>query len=147
MAADLSLEALREEIDRIDEVIVRLLDSRARCAYAVGRVKRERGLAIYEPAREAAVMAHVKEVNARLGGPLDGDAIMRLYERVMDEARRIQRLEHDKPDGADATPAHELAEGEVTGSRAAGIADGAESTASAANRDERSAAGPGERTP
>lgn len=96
MAAELSLEALREEIDKIDEVIVRLLDRRARCAYAIGRVKREQGLQIYEPAREAAVMAHVRDVNASLGGPLDGDAVARLYERVMDEARRIQRIEHDK---------------------------------------------------
>ena len=39
MAAELSLEALRDEIDKIDEVIVRLLDSRARCAYTVGRVE------------------------------------------------------------------------------------------------------------
>jgi chorismate mutase len=93
MAAELSLEALRDEIDRIDEVIVRLLDSRARCAYAVGRLKRDQGLAIYEPQREAAVIAHVREVNARLGGPLDEQAIGRLYERIMDEARRIQRIE------------------------------------------------------
>jgi chorismate mutase len=93
MAAELSLEALRDEIDRLDEVIVRLLDRRARCAYAVGRIKREHGLAVYEPVREATVMAHVKAVNASLGGPLTTDAIERLYERVMDEARRIQRVE------------------------------------------------------
>ena len=43
MAEELSLEALRDEIDKIDEVIVRLLDSRARCAYAIGRVKKEPG--------------------------------------------------------------------------------------------------------
>lgn len=96
MAAELSIEALRDEIDKIDEVIVRLLDRRARCAYAIGRVKFELGLHVYEPAREAAVMAHVREVNASLGGPLDGDAVARLYERVMDEARRIQRIEHDR---------------------------------------------------
>lgn len=96
MAAELSLEALREEIDRIDEVVVRLLDRRARCAYAIGRLKREQELSVYEPSREAAVMAHVKEVNAALGGPLDSEAIGRLYERVMDEARRIQRIEHDR---------------------------------------------------
>ena len=41
MAEELSLEALRDEIDKIDEVIVRLLDRRARCAYAIGRVKKE----------------------------------------------------------------------------------------------------------
>jgi chorismate mutase len=93
MAAELSLEALREEIDKIDEVIVRLLDRRARCAYAIGRIKKEQGATIYEPAREAAVMAHIKEVNTMLGGPLDEGAIVRLYERIMDEARRIQRIE------------------------------------------------------
>jgi chorismate mutase len=93
MAAELSLEALREEIDKIDEVIVRLLDSRARCAYTIGRVKKEQGSSIYEPQREAEVMAHIKEVNARLAGPLDEGAIVRLYERIIDEARRIQRIE------------------------------------------------------
>jgi chorismate mutase len=97
MAEELSLEALRDEIDKIDEVIVRLLDRRARCAYAIGRVKKDQDLPIYEPQREAAVIAHVKELNIKLGGPLDEHAIVRLYERIMDEARRIQRLEakHD----------------------------------------------------
>ena len=93
MAAELSLEALRAEIDKIDEVIVRLLDSRARCAYAIGRLKHELGRPVYEPSREAAVIAHVRQVNQSLDGPLDGDVIARLYERIMDEARRIQRLE------------------------------------------------------
>lgn len=96
MAAELNLDALRDEIDKIDEVIVRLLDSRARCAYSVGRLKHELGRPIYEPAREAAVIAHVRQVNADLGGPLDGDAVARLYERIMDEARRIQRLEAER---------------------------------------------------
>lgn len=93
MAEELSLESLREEIDRLDEVIVRLLDRRARCAYAIGRIKRKRGLPIYEPQREATVIARVKELNIQLGGPLDEHAIARLYERIMDEARRIQRIE------------------------------------------------------
>lgn len=96
MAAELGLDALRAEIDRIDEVIVRLLDRRARCAYAIGRLKHEQGRPVYEPAREAAVLAHVRQVNGALGGPLDGDAVARLYERVMDEARRIQRIEAER---------------------------------------------------
>ncbi len=100
MAAELSVEALRDEIDQIDEVIVRLLDRRARCAYAIGRAKHAQGKPIYEPAREAAVLVHVRTVNATLGGPLDDGAIGRLYERVMDEARRIQRLEAERTDRA-----------------------------------------------
>ena len=96
MAAELSLDALREEIDKIDEVVVRLLDRRARCAYAIGRLKHELGLPIYEPKREASVMAHIKQVNASLEGPLTDDALARLYERIMDEARRIQRIEAER---------------------------------------------------
>jgi chorismate mutase len=93
MAAELSVEALRAEIDQIDEVIVRLLDSRARCAYAIGRAKQAAGRPVYEPSREASVLAHVRDVNRSLGGPLDDEAIVRLFERVIDEARRIQRIE------------------------------------------------------
>jgi chorismate mutase len=96
MAAELSIEALRAEIDQIDEVIVRLLDRRARCAYAIGRVKHAEGRPIYEPTREAAVLEHVRAVNATLGGPLDEDAVGRLFERVIDEARRIQRIEAEQ---------------------------------------------------
>ena len=93
MAADINLEALREEIDKIDEVIVRLLDSRARCAYSLGRLKHQLGTPIYDPQREKDVIAHVRKVNQALGGPLDGDVIARLFERVIDEMRRIQRIE------------------------------------------------------
>ena len=96
MAQDVNLDALRDEIDKIDEVIVRLLDSRARVAYTIGRIKHEMGKPVYEPAREKQVIAHVRAVNEALGGPLDGDAVARLYERVMDEARRIQRLEAER---------------------------------------------------
>ena len=103
MAAELSLDALREEIDKIDEVIVRLLDSRARCAFAIGRLKHQLGKPIYEPQREAAVLAHIRQVNESLGGPLDGDAVARLYERIIDEARRIQRIEAER-DAAPAEP-------------------------------------------
>jgi chorismate mutase len=93
MAAELGIEALRAEIDRLDEVLVRLLDRRARCAYAIGRAKQTDGRPVYEPGREAAVLAHVRQVNAALEGPLDDAAITRLFERVIDEARRIQRIE------------------------------------------------------
>ncbi len=44
------------------------------------------------------MIAHVRQVNEALGGPLDGDAVARLYERIMDEARRIQRLEAARDD-------------------------------------------------
>jgi len=104
MAAELNLAALRDEIDKIDEVIVRLLDSRARVAYSIGRLKHELGKPVYEPQREKDVLAHVRKVNEALNGPLDGDVIARFYERIMDEMRRIQRIEAERDAARHAEP-------------------------------------------
>ena len=80
------MDQLRERIDALDEALVRLLNERAACALAVGREKMAAGLEIYQPAREAEVLAHVQQVNS---GPLDDEAVKRLFERIIDEARRL----------------------------------------------------------
>ena len=84
-----SLEDLRRDIDRVDEVLVRLLNERARCACEIGRLKKELGVEIYQPDREKQVLDHVRGVAAE--GPLGPDAIARLFERIIDEARRLER--------------------------------------------------------
>jgi chorismate mutase len=83
------IDDLRQRIDWIDEQIVRLLNARAQCALEVGRCKKAAGLQIYQPAREKEVLQHVQHLNT---GPLDDGAIKRLFERVIDEARRLERL-------------------------------------------------------
>jgi chorismate mutase-like protein len=84
-----TLEDLRRNIDRVDEVLVRLLNERARCACEIGRLKKELGVEIYQPDREKQVLDHVRGVAAE--GPLGPDAIARLFERIIDEARRLER--------------------------------------------------------
>lgn len=100
-AAHAGIEELRRRIDRLDERIVRLLNDRAACALEIGRLKQVLGLEIHQPAREMEVLEHVRTAN---GGPLDAGAIARLFERIIDEARRLERLakeaqEHMKKDG------------------------------------------------
>ena len=85
-----SLDDLRGDIDRLDEVIVRLLNERARCVCEIGRLKKEAGVEVYQPDREKAVLAHVRGVGCE--GPLGPEAIARLFERIIDEARRLERL-------------------------------------------------------
>lgn len=85
----MSIERLRKEIDDIDEQLVRLLNERSMCAIELGRIKRELGLPIYSPERESEVISHVKGINP---GPLDADAVRRLFERIIDESRRIERI-------------------------------------------------------
>jgi chorismate mutase len=87
-AARAELARLRRNIDEIDEVLVKLLNQRARWALDVGQAKRGVDLPIYEPERETEVMRHVLGANR---GPLSAEAIERLFERIIDESRSLQR--------------------------------------------------------
>jgi chorismate mutase len=83
------LDDLRNRIDLLDESLVRLLNARAACALEIGRVKREMGVPIYQPERESEVLKNVLSHNR---GPLDQAAIKRLFERIIDEARHLERI-------------------------------------------------------
>ena len=84
-----TLDDLRNDLDRVDEVLVRLLNERARVACEIGRMKKELGIEVYQPEREKQVLAHVRGIAAE--GPLGADAIARLFERIIDEARGLER--------------------------------------------------------
>ena len=84
-----TLDDLRNDIDRVDEVLVRMLNERARIACEIGRIKKGLGIEVYQPEREKQVLAHVRSVAAE--GPLGPDAIARLFERIIDEARGLER--------------------------------------------------------
>ena len=85
----MSIEDWRDEIDRIDEELVRLLNQRSTCAIEIGRIKREIGQPVYSPSREKQVIEHVTGINS---GPLDDEGMQRLFERIIDESRRIERV-------------------------------------------------------
>jgi chorismate mutase/prephenate dehydratase len=84
----------RKKIDALDEQIVKLLNERAACAVAIGDIKRQNGAAIYEPQREQQVIAHARNANP---GPLAGEQVQDIYERIMDVMRSLQRPDHGVP--------------------------------------------------
>lgn len=88
-----AMDILRRRIDAIDRKMVGLLNERAGCAIALGRIKQDRGLPIYQPAREEEVLGNVQRTN---GGPLQSGALRRLFERIIDESRRIERVATDR---------------------------------------------------
>ena len=92
------LDELRVLIDGLDRDIVKLLNDRMRVVEDIGRIKRLAGLPIYEPKRESEVFANVIGSN---GGPLPPDGLRRVFERIIDEARTVQRMrmksDGDKP--------------------------------------------------
>lgn len=102
MAEGLSIEELRNRIDLIDAQLVRLLNVRVACAVEVGRLKHEMGLAVYQPEREAQVLNGVRRAATELAGPLTAEAVVRIFERIIDEARRAER---QKGKDGEAAPA------------------------------------------
>jgi chorismate mutase len=83
-----SIDDWRRRIDEIDRKLLELFNERSRCAIEIGKLKRELGLPVYQPEREQQVIANAERANQ---GPLDDTAIRRLFERVIDEARSIER--------------------------------------------------------
>ncbi|MBS1858286.1 MAG: chorismate mutase [Acidobacteria bacterium] len=82
------LEECRVQIDDIDRRIVELVNERTRVVEEIGRVKREAQLPIYEPKREEQVFANITASNR---GPIPADCVRRIFERIIDEMRTIQR--------------------------------------------------------
>jgi chorismate mutase-like protein len=83
-----ALAEFRRRIDEIDRHILRLLNERTRVVQQIGDVKQQVSLPIYEPKREDEVFANVTAHNT---GPLPSDAVKRVFERVIDEMRTVQR--------------------------------------------------------
>ncbi len=80
---------VRKRIDLLDDVLLRIFNERARLALEIGHLKKGAGLPVFDPAREKRIFARMKDENP---GPLDDGAIVRLFERVVDESRRLERL-------------------------------------------------------
>jgi chorismate mutase len=78
----------RKKIDELDRRLVELLNERAQAAVEIGRLKRDTKLPIYEPERERIVFENVQEMNR---GPLPGRDLVRIFERIMDVMRNIQK--------------------------------------------------------
>jgi chorismate mutase len=96
LAEVLTIEELRSRIDVIDEQLLRLLNVRVQCAVEVGKLKHEAGLPIYQPDRESQVLENVRQSATALSGPLTADAVVRIFERIIDEARRAERVASER---------------------------------------------------
>jgi chorismate mutase len=89
------LEDCRVRIDALDRDLLELLNQRTRIVEEIGRIKQELGLPIYEPRREDDVY---RNVTAHNGGPLSEEALKRIFERIIDEMRSLQKMRRDQGD-------------------------------------------------
>jgi chorismate mutase len=86
------LVALRQQIEEIDRTLVALIAQRVRAARDVGRAKRDAGLGIMDPAREAAVVRRAVEL-ARDEG-LDEEDMREIFWHLIGLSRRAQTEGH-----------------------------------------------------
>lgn len=85
----MDINETRQRIDLLDDVLLRIFNERARLALQIGQLKQALNLPVYDPAREKRIFARMKADNP---GPLDDEAIVRMFERVVDESRRLERI-------------------------------------------------------
>ncbi len=78
----------RTKIDAIDTTLLHLLNVRAAFALEVGKLKGEAGLLLRVPEREREILSRMKKLNP---GPLDGEAVEKIYQLILDESMRIQQ--------------------------------------------------------
>jgi UPF0755 protein len=84
------LDKLRDEIDNIDKGIVEQLNKRTLFSIVIGRIKRSIGLPTYAPEREKDI---AEKINSYAEEPLSKAALQRIYERIIDESRAVQKEE------------------------------------------------------
>ena len=83
------LTRCRERIDDLDLRLLSVLNERTAIVEEIGRIKQDLQLAIYEPKREDKVFENVVTNNH---GPLPNEAVKRIFERIIDEMRNVQKL-------------------------------------------------------
>jgi chorismate mutase len=91
--AQVKLGECRRLIDGIDIKILELLNERTRVVEVIGKIKEQADLPVYEPKREDEVYRNILQHNA---GPLPADAVKRVFERVIDEMRTLQKMRMQK---------------------------------------------------
>lgn len=105
MELDERLKALRAEIDAVDQQVAELLQRRARISLEVGAAKQAHDAAVFAPAREVEVLAHVQTVE----GPLPAAALAAIYREVLSASRGLQRPLRIAHLGPAATFGHQAA--------------------------------------
>ncbi len=84
------LEDYRNEIDKIDEGLVKLLNKRAEIVMKIKKLKEEQDVPLYDAKREEDLINNIVRYNK---GPLYNDNIIQIFESIL---RNVQILEKDE---------------------------------------------------
>lgn len=82
-----SLKDLRNRLKTIDEKIIHLLNERAELSIQIGNVKKNLGLAIYDPAQESSILRNAARINQ---GPLPEESLNHIFREILSASRTLQ---------------------------------------------------------
>jgi chorismate mutase len=91
----MDIEDWRKKIDAIDLELVKLLNERGIAARAIGRLKQQTNLPIYEPQREEIILQNVSKANA---GPLPTPDLHFIFQNIIAVMRSFQRSDAESSD-------------------------------------------------
>jgi chorismate mutase/prephenate dehydratase len=80
-------EAIRQQIDALDQDLLALLNRRQSLAQTIGRIKNREGQGTMDFQREGEVLAHLMHLNP---GPLTATALRNIFREIISAAREIQ---------------------------------------------------------
>jgi chorismate mutase/prephenate dehydratase len=103
----MTLDALREKIDSIDDALLKLYNERMELVDQVGELKNTTGAPIYRPEREQAILNRLKSQNT---GKLTNAAIDALFVEMFAVARNLELPEGVAYLGPEASFTHQAAE-------------------------------------
>ncbi len=106
----MTLEELRENIDRIDDKLLDLYNERLKYVHEVGVLKNSTGASIYRPEREQEILDRLKKRNKQSGGMLTDKAIDALFLELFAVARNFELPERIAFLGPEASFTHQAAE-------------------------------------
>lgn len=84
----MDIEDWRQKVDDIDLEILFLLNKRAELTIEIGKIKKEKQIPIHSPEREKLIIQRMVNANS---GPLSCDGIRRVFERIIDESRKLEK--------------------------------------------------------
>jgi chorismate mutase len=88
------LVGLRKAIDAVDARLLELMAERIRLVLEVGAYKAKHDIPVYDPERERQLL---ERLTSLAPAPLEPDTVRRIFERLIDESRRLEQRHGSRP--------------------------------------------------
>jgi len=81
----------RTKIDELENTLIELLNNRANYAVEIGKIKKEKGLPVFDASREQEILERVAAKAKTAGGPLSPESMKRIFQVIMTETRQVEK--------------------------------------------------------